>query len=50
MHFVSQVADVFGNEPNSRETFANPGFCICNFNGCVIACFMNNQISSCTEE
>lgn len=40
-----EAEDAFSNEPDPCDTSLDPRSCICRFNGCVIACFMNNQIS-----
>ncbi len=42
---LGEVLDVLSNEPEPCDAFVDPGFCICRFNGCIIARFMNNQIS-----
>lgn len=41
---LTEVVHVLSNEPDPCDTFVDTSFCICRFNGCVIAYFMNNRI------
>lgn len=43
--WFAEVVHVFTNEPDPCDTCLDPSFCICRCNGCIIARFMNNQIS-----